>query len=87
MRTGQFHHRSCRGGGVLRTLFGMVIHRTIRVRDLFEILRESDGLMHLLLVVSLAGIFAYSLNLLTSLTHLRSHRTPALVEYGIGAAV
>jgi TRAP-type C4-dicarboxylate transport system permease large subunit len=42
---------------------GMAIHRTIAVRDLFVILRESGELSAvILLVVSLAGIFAYSLS-------------------------
>ena len=40
---------------------GMVVYRTISVRDLFPILRESGELSAvILLVVSLAGIFAYS---------------------------
>jgi C4-dicarboxylate transporter DctM subunit len=44
---------------------GMVVHRTIKVRDLFVILRESGELSAvILLVVSLAGIFAYSLSTL-----------------------
>ena len=44
---------------------GMAIYRTIRLRDLFHILRESGELSAIiLLVVALAGIFAYSLSTL-----------------------
>jgi C4-dicarboxylate transporter DctM subunit len=43
----------------------MVIHRTIKWPDLFVILRESGELSAIiLLVVSLAGIFAFSLSTL-----------------------
>ena len=54
-------HRGCRGGPWFYGLFvGICIHRTIRVRDLFTILREAGELSAVILVVvSLAGIFAF----------------------------
>jgi C4-dicarboxylate transporter DctM subunit len=65
----------------------MVIHRTIRFRDLFEILRESGELSAvILLVVSLAGIFAYSLSTLGVIDPLtRAITNSGLGEYGIMA--
>ena len=60
---------------------GMVVYRTISVRDLFPILRESGELSAvILLVVSLAGIFAYSLNTLGIIDPL----TNAIVNSGLG---
>ena len=60
---------------------GMVVYRTISVRDLFPILRESGELSAvILLVVSLAGIFAYSLNTLGVIDPL----TNAIVNSGLG---
>ena len=62
-------------------LIGMVIYRTISVRDLFPILRESGELSAvILLVVSLASIFAYSLNTLGVIDPL----TNAIVNSGLG---
>ena len=59
----------------------MLIHRTIRVRDLFVILREAGELSAvILLVVSLAGIFAYSLNTLGVIDTV----TPAITTSGLG---
>ena len=44
---------------------GMVIHRSMGVRDLFPMLREAGELSAVILVVvSLAGIFAFSLSTL-----------------------
>ncbi|OQC11552.1 MAG: Sialic acid TRAP transporter permease protein SiaT [Alphaproteobacteria bacterium ADurb.Bin100] len=60
---------------------GMVIHRTIQVRDLFVILRESGELSAIiLLVVSLAGIFAFSLSTLGVIDPV----TKAIVNSGLG---
>jgi len=66
MRAGWFTPTEAAVVAVFYGLFvGMAVHRTIRVRDLYEILRESGELSAvILLVVSLAGIFAYSLNTL-----------------------
>ena len=66
MRAGWFTPTEAAVVAVFYGLFvGMVIHRTIRVRDLFEIFRESGELSAvILLVVSLAGIFAFSLSTL-----------------------
>ncbi len=62
-------------------LVGMVIYRTIRVRDLFDILRESGELSAIiLLVVALAGIFAYSLSTLGIIDPI----TRAIVHSGLG---
>ena len=59
----------------------MVIHRTIGVRDLFVIFRESGELSAvILLVVSLAGIFAFSLSTLGVIDPI----TRAIVDSGLG---
>jgi len=59
----------------------MVIHRTIKVRDLFVILRESGELSAvILIVVALAGIFAYSLSTLGVIDPV----TNAIVNSGLG---
>lgn len=86
MRAGWFTPTEAAVVAVFYGLFvGMVIHRTITVRDLFPILRESGELSAvILLVVSLAGIFAYSLNtlgIIDPLTHAIVHS--GLGEYGI----
>ncbi|WP_101048105.1 TRAP transporter large permease [Macromonas nakdongensis] len=66
MRAGWFTPTEAAVVAVFYGLFvGMVVHRTIRLRDLFEIFRESGELSAvILLVVSLAGIFAFSLSTL-----------------------
>ena len=62
-------------------LVGMCIHRTIRVRDLFPILREAGELSAvILLVVSLAGIFAFSLSTLGVIDPVAN----AIVHSGLG---
>jgi len=59
----------------------MVIHRTIKAQDLFEILRESGELSAvILIVVALAGIFAYSLSTLGVIDPV----TNAIVNAGLG---
>ena len=82
MRAGWFTPTEAAVVAVFYGLFvGMVIYRTISVRDLFPILRESGELSAvILLVVSLAGIFAYSLNTLGVIDPL----TRAIVNSGLG---
>lgn len=82
MRAGWFTPTEAAVVAVFYGLFvGMVIHRTIRMRDLFVILRESGELSAvILLVVSLAGIFAYSLNTLGVIDPI----TRAIVGSGLG---
>ena len=82
MRAGWFTPTEAAVVAVFYGLFvGMFIHRTIRVRDLFVILRESGELSAvILIVVSLAGIFAYSLSTLGIIDPL----TQAIVNSGLG---
>jgi tripartite ATP-independent transporter DctM subunit len=82
MRAGWFTPTEAAVVAVFYGLFiGMVIYRTIQVRDLFTILRESGELSAvILLVVSLAGIFAYSLSTLGVIDPL----TNAIVNSGLG---
>jgi C4-dicarboxylate transporter DctM subunit len=82
MRAGWFTPTEAAVVAVFYGLFvGMVIHRTIKVRDLFTILRESGELSAvILLVVSLAGIFAYSLSTLGVIDPI----TRAIVNSGLG---
>ena len=82
MRAGWFTPTEAAVVAVFYGLFvGMAIHRTIRVRDLFDILRESGELSAvILLVVSLAGIFAYSLSTLGVIDPI----TNAIVHSGLG---
>ena len=82
MRAGWFTPTEAAVVAVFYGLFiGMVVYRTISVRDLFPILRESGELSAvILLVVSLAGIFAYSLNTLGVIDPL----THAIVNSGLG---
>ncbi|MDW5444008.1 TRAP transporter large permease [Polaromonas sp. SM01] len=86
MRAGWFTPTEAAVVAVFYGLFvGMVIHRTIGIRDLFPILRESGELSAvILLVVSLAGIFAYSLNTLGVIDPItRAIVSSGLGEYGI----
>ena len=82
MRAGWFTPTEAAVVAVFYGLFvGMVIYRTISVRDLFPILRESGELSAvILLVVSLASIFAYSLSTLGVIDPL----TNAIVNSGLG---
>ncbi len=82
MRAGWFTPTEAAVVAVFYGLFvGMVIHRTIGVRDLFVILRESGELSAvILLVVSLAGIFAFSLSTLGVIDPI----TRAIVDSGLG---
>ena len=82
MRAGWFTPTEAAVVAVFYGLFvGMVIHRTIKVRDLFVILRESGELSAvILIVVALAGIFAYSLSTLGVIDPV----TNAIVNSGLG---
>ena len=82
MRMGWFTPTEAAVVAVFYGLFvGMVIHRTIKVRDLFPILRESGELSAvILIVVSLAGIFAYSLSTLGVIDPVAK----AIVNSGLG---
>jgi len=86
MRLGWFTPTEAAVVAVFYGLFvGMIVYRTIRLRDLFEILRESGELSAvILLVVSLAGIFAYSLSTLGVIDPVaRAIVNSGLGEYGV----
>ncbi len=83
MRMGWFTPTEAAVVAVFYGLFvGMVVHRSIGLRDLFEILREAGELSAIiLLVVSLAGIFAFSLSTLGVIDPI----TQAIVASGLGS--
>ena len=86
MRAGLFTPTEAAVVAVFYGLFvGMVIHRTIKMRDLFAILRESGELSAvILIVVSLAGIFAFSLSTLGVIDPVtRAIVSSGLNEYGV----
>ena len=82
MRLGWFTPTEAAVVAVFYGLFvGMFIHRTMSIRDLFPILKESGELSAvILLVVSLAGIFAFSLSTLGVIDPV----TRAIVNSGLG---
>ena len=82
MRAGIFTPTEAAVVAVFYGLFvGMVVHRTIGVRDLFPILREAGELSAvILIVVSLAGIFAFSLSTLGVIDPIAN----AIVNAGLG---
>ena len=82
MRAGWFTPTEAAVVAVFYGLFiGMVVYRTIKVRDLFLILRDSGELSAIILVVvALAGIFAYSLSTLSIIDPL----TRSIVHSGLG---
>lgn len=82
MRLGWFTPTEAAVVAVFYGLFvGMVIHRTITVRDLFGILRDAGELSAIILiVVALAGIFAYSLSTLGIIDPI----TEAIINSGLG---
>lgn len=82
MRMGWFTPTEAAVVAVVYGLFvGMAVHRTIGLRDLFPILREGAELSAvILMVVSLAGIFAYALSTLSIIDPV----TKAVVESGLG---
>jgi tripartite ATP-independent transporter DctM subunit len=82
MRLGWFTPTEAAVVAVFYGLFvGMVVHRTIKPGDLFSILRDSGELSAvILIVVALAGIFAYSLSTLSVIDPV----TQAIVNSGLG---
>ncbi len=82
MRAGWFTPTEAAVVAVFYGLFvGMVIHRSIKLRDLFDIFREAGELSAvILLVVSLAGVFAFSLSTLGVIDPI----TRAIVSSGLG---
>lgn len=82
MRAGWFTPTEAAVVAVFYGLFvGMVIHRTIKLRDLFAIFREAGELSAvILLVVALAGVFAFSLSTLGVIDPI----TRAIVNSGLG---
>jgi tripartite ATP-independent transporter DctM subunit len=82
MRLGWFTPTEAAVVAVFYGLFvGMVVYRTIKVRDLFPILREGAEISAvILMVVALAGIFAYSLSTLSIIDPV----TRAIVDSGLG---
>ena len=82
MRLGLFTPTEAAVVAVFYGLFvGMVVHRTIGVRDLFPILREAAELSAvILMVVTLAGIFAWALSTLSIIDPI----TRAVVSSGMG---
>ena len=83
MRMGWFTPTEAAVVAVFYGLFvGMVVHRSIGVRHLFDILREAGELSAvILIVVSLAGIFAFSLSTLGVIDPI----TQAIVNSGLGS--
>jgi tripartite ATP-independent transporter DctM subunit len=82
MRAGWFTPTEAAVVAVFYGLFvGMVVYRTIGWRDLYFILRDSGELSAVILVVvALAGIFAYSLSTLSIIDPI----TRAIVHSGLG---
>jgi len=82
MRLGFFTPTEAAVVAVFYGLFvGMFIHRTIKFRDLFVILREAAELSAvIMLVVTLAGIFAWALSTLSVIDPI----TQAIVNSGLG---
>jgi tripartite ATP-independent transporter DctM subunit len=82
MRAGWFTPTEAAVVAVFYGLFvGMVIHRTIKLRDLFSIFRDAGELSAvILIVVALAGIFAFSLSTLGVIDPI----THAIVNSGLG---
>jgi C4-dicarboxylate transporter, DctM subunit len=82
MRAGWFTPTEAAVVAVFYGLFvGMVVYRSIAVRDLFVILREAGEISAvILLVVALAGVFAYSLSTLGIIDPV----TRAITQSGLG---
>ena len=84
MRAGWFTPTEAAVVAVFYGLFvGMVIYRTIKIRDLYEILLEAGETSSvILMVIALAGIFAYALSTLGVIDPLAN----AIAHSGIGEA-
>jgi tripartite ATP-independent transporter DctM subunit len=82
MRMGFFTPTEAAVVAVFYGLFvGMCVHRTIKFRDLFLILREAAELSAvIMMVVTLAGIFAWALSTLSVIDPI----THAIVNSGLG---
>ena len=82
MRMGLFTPTEAAVVAVFYGLFvGMFVHRTIKIRDLFVILREAAELSAvIMIVVTLAGIFAWALSTLSVIDPI----THAIVNSGLG---
>ncbi len=90
MRMGYFTPTEAAVVAVFYGLFvGMAVHRTIRFRDLFIILREAAELSAvIMLVVSLAGIFAWALSTLSVIDPIAQAITGlGIGEYGVMALI
>ncbi|NYT45716.1 TRAP transporter large permease [Alcaligenaceae bacterium] len=88
MRMGYFTPTEAAVVAVFYGLFvGMVVHRTIKVRDLFLIFREAAELSAvIMMVVTLAGIFAWALSTLSVIDPIaRAIVGSGLGEYGVMA--
>ena len=84
MRAGWFTPTEAAVVAVFYGLFvGMVIYRTIKIRDLYVILREAGETSSvILMVIALAGIFAYALSTLGVIDPMAN----AIANSGIGEA-
>jgi tripartite ATP-independent transporter DctM subunit len=90
MRLGFFTPTEAAVVAVFYGLFiGMFVHRTIKVQDLFIILREAAELSAvIMLIVTLAGIFAWALSTLSVIDPItRAIVNSGLGEYGVLALI
>jgi len=90
MRMGYFTPTEAAVVAVFYGLFvGMVVHRTIQIGDLFLLLRESAELSAvIMLVVSLAGIFAWALSTMSIIDPIaQGIMNLGIGEYGVMALI
>jgi C4-dicarboxylate transporter, DctM subunit len=90
MRAGLFTPTEAAVVAVFYGLFvGMVVYRTIKLKDLYSIFRDAGELSAIILmVVALAGVFAYSLSTLGIIDPITEAITNSgLGEYGVLALV
>jgi C4-dicarboxylate transporter, DctM subunit len=90
MRAGWFTPTEAAVVAVVYGLFvGMVVHRTLKLGDLYEVFREAAEVSSvILLVVGLASIFAYSVNTLGIIDPItRAIVGSGLGEWGVLAAI
>ena len=83
MRLGWFTPTEAAAVAVAYGLFvGMVVHRTIKVRDLLTIFREAAEISGvILMIIGLASIFAYALSTLSIIDPI----TQAILSTGLGS--